>query len=107
MVQTVDDQLVLIDWDTAGTGPAVLDLGDVLLGCHIPLAAPYSSHLQPDQARIQAVVDGYRSKGYERSARPRHKCHGSPFSRARTAPSKRLPARATGTCTLAGRGSAW
>jgi Ser/Thr protein kinase RdoA (MazF antagonist) len=51
-LQTPSGQVVLIDWEQAGIGPAVLDVGALLLRCH-PL------WLRPNADLIQAVVDGY------------------------------------------------
>lgn len=51
-LQTPSDQVVLIDWEQAGIGPAVLDIGTLLLRCH-PL------WLHPNTPLIQAVVAGY------------------------------------------------
>ncbi len=59
-VRTVHDTLVLIDWDCAGLGPAVLDLGNLLLTSHYDLSAPLV--LEPDQSSIHAIMEGYQSQ---------------------------------------------
>lgn len=51
-IQTSSGEVVLIDWEKAGIGPAVLDIGALLLRCH-PL------WLRPNTPLIQAVIDGY------------------------------------------------
>lgn len=56
-VQTPEGGIVLIDWDWAGIGPAILDIGTLLLTCHF--GKPQLPAMQPDEQRIAAVVRGY------------------------------------------------
>jgi Ser/Thr protein kinase RdoA (MazF antagonist) len=56
-IQTPGGQLVLVDWDGAGLGPAVLDVAYLLVACHIGL--PTWPRLIPNEERIKAVVAGY------------------------------------------------
>ena len=49
--------IVLIDWDGAGFGPAVMDLGFLLFS--VDVAVPGRAPLPPDPTRVEAVVDGY------------------------------------------------
>jgi Ser/Thr protein kinase RdoA (MazF antagonist) len=57
--------VTLIDWETAGLGLAVLDLGNCVLEC--PLASslpddkPEEWLITPDEAPIAAVCEGYRN----------------------------------------------
>jgi Ser/Thr protein kinase RdoA (MazF antagonist) len=57
--------VTLIDWETAGLGLAVLDLGNCLLECHldsaVPDGLPEAWLISPDEDRIAAVADGYVS----------------------------------------------
>jgi Ser/Thr protein kinase RdoA (MazF antagonist) len=56
-IQLPSGSLVLVDWDGAGLGPAVLDLGYLLVACHIGL--PEWPHLIPNKDRITTVMAGY------------------------------------------------
>jgi Ser/Thr protein kinase RdoA (MazF antagonist) len=57
-VLTPEGEAVLIDWDSAGPGPAVIDVGFLLLSCDTGgLTGPV---VAPDPARMAAVVAGYR-----------------------------------------------
>ena len=56
-VQTSDGSIVLIDWDGAGYGPPVLDIGSLLLTCHFD--QPQFPQITPDPALISAIVEGY------------------------------------------------
>jgi Ser/Thr protein kinase RdoA (MazF antagonist) len=62
-VVTSDGGVTLIDWEYAGAGLPVLDLGQCLLECHfdpgLPLGQPQTWHIEPDPGRIAAVLDGY------------------------------------------------
>ena len=57
-VRTIGGDMVMIDWEGAGLGPAVLDAGYLLLTCH--LGEPQLPRMAPDPRRIAAVADGYR-----------------------------------------------
>ncbi len=58
---TAPDKVTLFDWEGAGMGPAVLDIGFLLANCDRkapwePLArAPF----HPDEERLRSVVEGY------------------------------------------------
>ena len=56
-VRTCDGGISLVDWDGAGIGPAILDIGYLLLTCH--LGKPQLPAMQADEQRIAAVVHGY------------------------------------------------
>ncbi|HEY8787662.1 MAG TPA: phosphotransferase [Actinopolymorphaceae bacterium] len=56
----IDDagEVSLIDWDSSGPGPAVIDLGFLVLSCDAgPLIDPV---VPPDPRRLSAVVAAYR-----------------------------------------------
>jgi len=67
-VSTPDGNVVLIDWEGAGLGPAILDLGFLLVSCAIPLPrgwdqdppSPAWTLPAPDLGRLRSVIDGYR-----------------------------------------------
>jgi Ser/Thr protein kinase RdoA (MazF antagonist) len=56
-------EAILIDWDQGGQGPAMADLGRLLLECHLSTELPIEDalawHIAPDPRRIEAVVEGY------------------------------------------------
>jgi len=56
-VRTPDAQVVLIDWEGAGCGAAIIDVGFLLVSCEIEAFRP--NRLLPDPRRMAAVVDGY------------------------------------------------
>lgn len=54
---TAPNDLVLIDWDGAGIGPAILDLGYLLLTAHAVL--PAWPQINPNVAFIESIMHGY------------------------------------------------
>ncbi|HEY5017386.1 MAG TPA: phosphotransferase [Streptosporangiaceae bacterium] len=62
-VQTGANEVTLTDWEAAGLGLPVLDLGYCLAECHLdsglPPDQPEAWLVQPDEERIAAVTDGY------------------------------------------------
>jgi len=56
-VRTAKRGMALIDWDCAGIGPAILDVGYLLLACH--LGQPQLPAIQANAQSIAAVVHGY------------------------------------------------
>ncbi len=56
-VRTIDNQIVLIDWDGSGFGLPIIDLGTLLLTCHFD--QPPLSRIKPDIAAISAIIEGY------------------------------------------------
>ncbi|GHO46778.1 phosphotransferase enzyme family protein [Ktedonospora formicarum] len=59
-VLTDGETLTMIDWDGAGAGPLLLDLGYLLMCCH--LGKPQLPQMQADKELIQAVMRGYRRR---------------------------------------------
>jgi len=57
-VLTPEGEVVLIDWEGAGFGPAIIDLGFLLSSCDI--SVPWTPPLPPDPARLRAIIAGYR-----------------------------------------------
>jgi Ser/Thr protein kinase RdoA (MazF antagonist) len=62
-IHTAQDQVTLIDWENAGLGLPLLDLGFCLLECHLDVGLtsnqPSAWPIQPDENRIAAIVAGY------------------------------------------------
>ena len=62
-IRTAPDQVTLIDWENAGLGMPLLDLGYCLLECHldtaVPVDPPAAWHIEPDEDRIAALAAGY------------------------------------------------
>lgn len=58
-IQMTDTSCVLIDWELAGQGIAVTDLGRLLLFCHEEVDPPSGVWLRPTAERVNAVIDGY------------------------------------------------
>jgi Ser/Thr protein kinase RdoA (MazF antagonist) len=56
-IQTEHGGIVFVDWDSAGWGLPVLDLGQLLLASHHDLAQPL--RLEHDPQRIAAILEGY------------------------------------------------
>jgi Ser/Thr protein kinase RdoA (MazF antagonist) len=58
-IQAVAGGLVLIDWEAAGQGIAILDVGRLLLYGHLDRATSLATPIQPVAWRINAIIDGY------------------------------------------------
>jgi Ser/Thr protein kinase RdoA (MazF antagonist) len=62
-IRTAPDQVTLIDWENAGLGMPLLDLGYCLLECHLdvglPGDQPAARPIRPDEDRIAALAAGY------------------------------------------------
>ncbi len=56
-IYTSSKEVVLIDWQGAGLGPAVIDVGFLLASCEIPFEGVAS--LDFKQERMPAIIDGY------------------------------------------------
>ena len=59
-IKADDGRLTLIDWDHAGIGLPLLDLGNLLLSAHFDLQRPL--HLEADDAKIRAMMQGYQQE---------------------------------------------
>lgn len=59
-VQRADGEIVLIDWDGAGWGTPLIDLGELLLTCQYDLPQP--TGIDVDANRITAILDGYDAR---------------------------------------------
>jgi aminoglycoside phosphotransferase (APT) family kinase protein len=57
-IKTRDGGIILIDWDHAGLGLPLLDLGNLLLTSHFDMSQPL--HVEADEQKIQAIVHGYQ-----------------------------------------------
>lgn len=78
-----EGSLVLVDWDGAGLGPAVLDIGYLLMACH--LGVPDLPTMRPDPVRIGAVMQGYCQRRRLTQAELRMLEEGVAFDSARRA----------------------
>ncbi len=56
-IMTPVGQLVFIDWEGAGLGPAVIDVGFLLASCDT--VSPWTPPLRPDPKRVEVLVAGY------------------------------------------------
>lgn len=59
-IKTDDGEIVLVDWDGVGFGPAVLDLAYLLFHCHI--CQKSWPVVEPDEEWIGAVLRGYERR---------------------------------------------
>lgn len=57
IIQKSTGQMIPIDWEGAGLGPAVIDVGFLLSSCDTE--APWTPPLPPDERRVTAIIDGY------------------------------------------------
>jgi Ser/Thr protein kinase RdoA (MazF antagonist) len=56
-VVTLNGTVAFIDWEGAGWGAAVIDVGFLLSSCDTE--SPWTPRLPPNPERVQAVIDGY------------------------------------------------
>lgn len=56
-IRTPNGRVVLIDWEGAGRGAAIIDVGFLLVSCEIEAFG--TKRLPPDPRRVAAIVDGY------------------------------------------------
>lgn len=64
-IRTTQDGMILVDWDGSGFGPAIIDLGSLLLTAHYN--QPLDQSIEPATACIAAILEGY-SQHYTLSA---------------------------------------
>jgi thiamine kinase-like enzyme len=57
-IKTSTGSVILIDWDNAGMGMALLELANLLLTAHFDLSRPL--HLEPNESKISAIMQGYQ-----------------------------------------------
>ena len=62
-ISTAQDRVTLIDWEQAGLGMPLLDLGYCLLESHLDVSLPGDQpaawHIQPNDDRVAAILAGY------------------------------------------------
>jgi Ser/Thr protein kinase RdoA (MazF antagonist) len=58
---TAPGQVTLLDWEEAGMGPAILDIGFLLANCDekVPWSPLPAAAFHPDEDRLKAVIEGY------------------------------------------------
>jgi Ser/Thr protein kinase RdoA (MazF antagonist) len=59
-IAIADGEIVLIDWDGAGWGTPMIDLGELLLTCHYDPTQP--TVIDVDEHRIAAILGGYGAR---------------------------------------------
>jgi aminoglycoside phosphotransferase (APT) family kinase protein len=59
-IKAPDGSVILIDWDQAGIGLPLLDLGNLLLTSHFDLNQPLC--LAADDSKIKAIMHGYQQQ---------------------------------------------
>jgi Ser/Thr protein kinase RdoA (MazF antagonist) len=59
-IKTRDDHVILIDWDLAGAGLPLLELGNLLITSHFDLSQPL--HLRADNSIIKEIMRGYQQR---------------------------------------------
>jgi Ser/Thr protein kinase RdoA (MazF antagonist) len=59
-IKAADGRITLIDWDNAGIGLPLLELGNLLLTAHFDFQQPLD--LRADEAKIKAMMQGYQKE---------------------------------------------
>jgi Ser/Thr protein kinase RdoA (MazF antagonist) len=57
-ISTSNGNVVLVDWDNAGIGLPILDLGYLLLTSHFDVTQPLN--VKPEEAIIRSILEGYQ-----------------------------------------------